>query len=112
MASELEITPVNGRALIAPILHSEARAKEVMDRSGLYLVKPDNKLHSFEGIPSQGIIRALPAEYYGPLRVGMRVVFSEEAPKGFKHNDEVLFPIDIDKIVAEVVNDDEPTKSS
>lgn len=101
----MNITPVAGRALIEPILHSEARAKEVMDRSGLHLTKPDNKLNSFEGIPNQGVVYALPDAYEGPLTVGMHVVFVENAPRGFKHDDRVLFPIDLDMIIAEVVND-------
>lgn len=101
------ITPVNDHVLVEPILHSEQRAKEIMERSGLYIPKPDNKTHSFEGIPSQGLIYALPADYSGPLKVGMHIVFSEAAPKGFKYDDRTLFPIAIDKIVAEVKNDAE-----
>lgn len=101
------ITPVNDHVMLRPLLHSDIRAKEIMARSGLYLAKPDNKMTSFEGIPSQGIVYALPEGYTGELKIGARVVFSETAPKGFKHEGVVLFPIAIDKIIAEVVDDTE-----
>lgn len=103
----MKFKPTSGNVALRPILPSEARADEVRKRSGLYLPKPTNSGGSFEGIPSQGIIFALPDEYDGDLKIGDRVVFSEQAPKGFKFEGETLFVFKLEQIVARVeVTDD------
>lgn len=94
-----DITPAPGKLLVRPVLASEERAEAIRKRSGLYIPKPDNK-HSFEGVPNQGIIYAIDPEYSGDLKVGVRVIFNENQPKGFKWDDFTLFPLDIDQIVA------------
>lgn len=99
------LIPVSGNLFVRPVLASEERAEAIAKRSGLLIPKPDNK-HSFEGVPNQGIIYALPADYSGSLKVGSRVVFDEKAPKGFKWDGFTLFPLKIEQIVAEVAQND------
>ena len=99
------LRPSSGKVLVTPYLPSQARADEVHARSGLFIPKPTNSGGSFEGIPSQGYVYALPEGYDGPLVAGMRVVFSEKAPKGFKNPEDpeqTLFALDLDQIVASI----------
>lgn len=102
------LTPTPGKVLLTPYLHSEAFADEVKKRSGLLMVKPDNHTGRFEGLPNQGFVVALHDDYRGPLKVGARVVFSENNPKGFKNPEDpkqTLFALDLDQIIAELTND-------
>lgn len=99
----MPLVPINDTALIEPKLRSAKFADEVMARSGLYMPKPENTQHSFEGIPNEGDIFALPADYSGELKVGMRVVFKENRPAGFKFDGHKLLPIKIDNIEAELL---------
>lgn len=99
------LSPTSGKVLITPYLHSEAFAAEVKARSGLFMVKPDNHKGSFEGLPNQGFVVALADDYRGPLKIGARIVFSENNPKGFKNPEDpkqTLFALDLDQIVAEI----------
>ncbi len=102
------ITPTAGHVLVTPILWTEIRAAELKKRSGLLLAQPDNK-HTFEGIPNQGTVVALPDGYEGDLKVGAHVVFAENNPKGFKDPEDperTLFALKFEQIIAEVLNDD------
>lgn len=94
------IQPMPGKLIIEPYLHSEALAADVKKRSGL-LIEPrhDNK-SSFEGIPNQGYIYALPPAYSGELKQGMLIVFDEKSPKGFVYDDRKLLAINLDQVVA------------
>lgn len=107
----MALIPLAGRVVLTPYLHSDIFADELKRRSGLYVVKPDNK-HSFEGTPSVGTVIALPDGYDGELRVGGLVVFSESAPKGFKDPDDnkrTLFVLDLTQVVATMDGADEST---
>ena len=86
-------------------MRSDKQAEEVMDQSGLYLPKPGNTMHSFEGIPNQGTIFAVPDAYDGHFNIGMVVLFNDDTPQVFKHDGHKLFTVDISKIVAEVNHD-------
>lgn len=100
----MNLTPMPGHIIVTPFLHSDAFAKSVQERSGLYIPKPDNK-HSFEGVPSRGFVVALPEKYDGPLKVDQEVIFSENAPKGFKDpadDKRTLFALKLEQIVATV----------
>lgn len=105
----MKLTPLPGHVIVTPFLHSEAMAKSVHERSGLYIPKPDNK-HSFEGVPSRGFVVALPEKYDGPLKVDQEVIFSENAPKGFKDpadDKRTLFALKLEQIVATVEGSDD-----
>lgn len=105
----MTLTPLPGHIIITPYLHSDAMAKSVHERSGLYIPKPDNK-HSFEGVPSRGFIVALPENYDGELKVGQQVIFSENQPKGFKDPDDdkrTLFALKLEQIVATLEGSDD-----
>lgn len=98
----MALKPLAGHIIVTPYLHSEAFADQVKERSGLYIPKPDNK-HNFEGVPSRGRVVALPDGYDGPLTVGLQVIFSENAPKGFKDPDDdkrTLFALKLEQVVA------------
>lgn len=99
------LSPTSGHVLVTPYLHSQKFADEVKARSGLLMVKPDNHKGSFEGLPNQGFIVALPEDYRDHLKVGMHIVFAENNPKGFKNPEDpkqTLFALQLDQIVAEV----------
>ena len=98
-----KIRPVDGNVLVEPTMPSKKRAQEVMDRSGLYMAKPDNKTTSFEGIPKTGVVYSLPDSYDGPLSEGMTVVFDDQKPKAFKWEDKTIFRVSLDRILAEVL---------
>lgn len=98
----MSFRPLAGNVALRPLLQSEARAAEVMERSGLHMPKPTNSDGFFEGIPNQGIVYALPAAYKGELKINDRVAFSEQAPKGFKFEGQALFVIKLEQIVAKV----------
>lgn len=93
------IKPANGRVLIELVLRSQAYAEAVHKRSGLFVPPPENKMHSFEGIPNEGVVFALPDDYNGPLQIGDRVIFNESNPKGFKFEGHKLLPVDVDQIM-------------
>lgn len=93
------IKPTKDNVLIELILRSQVFADAVHKRSGLYVPPPENKMHSFEGIPNEGIVFALFDGYAGPLKVGDRVVFNESNPKGFKFEGHKLLPVKVDQIM-------------
>ena len=100
------ITPVGDNILVEPILRMAAATKELRERaskSGILVPdkKPDNR-ETFEGIPNQGYVRFLPANYQGPLKPGDHVIFSVEKPEGFKHDGMQFFAIKPDQIVATI----------
>ncbi len=94
-----EIHPLPGMVAVEPILHTRDFADTVQKRSGLFIPPPDNK-NSFEGVPSQCRIYALPDDYKGDLKVGGRYVMKEKQPKGQKIAGKKLFFIELDKIIA------------
>lgn len=96
------LQPIGNNVIVEPILQSEARAADVKARSGLLLAKPTNSGQSFEGIPNQCRVVALPKKYKGPIKVAGRYVMSEKAPKGFKHEGKTLFYLEQEQLVAEV----------
>lgn len=96
------LRPLSGKILVEPILRSEVEAAAVKSRSGLFIPPPDNKLNSFEGMPNEGRVYALPDDYDGELKVGDHVIFSEMTPKGFKHDGKKLFPLELKQIVATI----------
>lgn len=98
----MALKALSGHVIVTPYLHSEAYADQVRQRSGLYIPKPNNK-NSFEGIPSRGTVVSLPEGYEGPLAVGLQVIFSENAPKGFKDPEDdkrTLFALKLEQVVA------------
>ncbi len=109
----MALTPVNGYYFVEPQLHSDRKTEELRKRvaesgSGILIPdhKPDNTRHDFEGIPCFGTIRFVPADADPNLPVGMRVVFKEDNPKGFKWEGMKLFPLKAEQIVAGLVEDD------
>ena len=104
MAEETEMIqpkPVAGSVLLEPVLQRAEWAENVEKRSGIIIPPPDNK-HSFEGVPNQGIVFSLPDGYDGPLQVGMRVLFDDKNPHGFKHDGKPIIRIKLENILAEV----------
>lgn len=106
----MKIQPVNNYVFVEPILHSELKTRALRKKASTILIpdlKPDNKTHDFEGVPSVGIIRYLPeGNDYGNLEIGMTIAFNEPNPKGFKLDDEKLFALKPEQIVA-VISDEE-----
>lgn len=98
------ILPIHGKVIVEPILPSEARAADVKKRSGLLIAPPSNSGRSFEGIPNQCRVFALPVGYKGSIKRGKRYVMSEKKPQGFKHEGKTLFCLEQDQIIAEVKN--------
>lgn len=102
----MAVEPLPGKVIITPYLQSEALAADVKKRSGLLVAPPDNKRHGFEGIPNQGFVFALPADYDGPLEPGLRVVFKENNPQGFKDPKDLdkrtFFSLQLDQVIAVV----------
>jgi hypothetical protein len=99
------VTPLAGFVIVEPILPSEARAAEVKARSGLLVAKPSNSGRSFEGLPNQCRVVALPKGYKGTVKRGKRYVMSEKSPQGFRHDGRVLFHLEQKQIIAEVIDD-------
>lgn len=98
----MAIVPLKDHVLVRPYLQSEAFADDVKKRSGLLIAPPDNKKHSFEGIPNQGFIWAV-CPGAGVLSPGMHVVYRENNPKGFKDPSDPklkLFSLELDQIIA------------
>lgn len=97
---------VAGKVLIEPYFNSKALAAEVKKRSGLEVAKIRDNKTSFEGVPNQGFIYALPADYHGELRLGQLVIFRNSNPKGFMWEGKTLFPLELDQILG-IVKEDE-----
>lgn len=100
------IKPINGNVLVKPLFHSQAQIDDMKKRlPGFEFAKPKpDEKHTFEGVPNQGYIHALPADYGGDLKVGQRIIFSETSPKGFKHEGEKLLSVRLDQVIA-TIND-------
>ncbi len=100
------LVPPADKVLLTPYLPSKARADAVHRRSGLLIARPTNSGGSFEGIPNQGYVAALPEAYDGELQLNDHVAFSETAPKGFKNPEDpkqVLFCLQLDQIIGKIV---------
>lgn len=82
----MKLIPLGDRVLLEPIFPKQELAEKLEENSGLSLPPIDDK-QSFEGVPEKGIVRELPEEYDGPLKIGMKVFFKSERPSGFKLDD-------------------------
>lgn len=91
------LVPLPGTVLVEPLLRHEAMQDDIQNRiSGFLMAKPE-----YEGIPNVGTVYALPEGYVDDhIKVGARVLFNENQPKGFKFEDRKLFRLQLEQIVA------------
>lgn len=101
------LIPAKGRVIVKVYLRSKAEAEAVQKRSGLLIPTQKDNKHTFEGVPNEGFIYALPDDYSGPLKLGQHVVFDEDSPKGFKWQGETMFALKTDQIAA-IIEDSKP----
>lgn len=85
----MKMLPIPGYIIVEP----EDRAEQIAPKHGLVIAEP-----KFQGPPNIGTIYQV-AEGEDTFAVGMRVVFKEEHPKGFKWDDRTLFRLDRDQII-------------
>ena len=94
--------PTVGRVTVEPIFRLQAETEALKkNAAGLIIpeIKGDGKT-KFDGIPNQGIIKALPADYSGPLQLQDHIVFNEPKPYGLNIDGEKYFILDEKKIDA------------
>lgn len=95
----MELEPMPGFILIEP---EDRQPRQTA--SGILIKEP-----KFEGAPIAGRIYAIAGsgipEGYAELKVGDRVIFKEEAPKGFKFEGKSLFALKPEQIRARIDKD-------
>lgn len=103
----MALIPRAGTVLVTQHLQSEAEAADLRKRMAkVGLLGPQKVTKEFEPIPSVGFIWALPEGYsHDYIKVGAKVVFKEQNPKGFKWEGEKLLSLDLEQIVAVVLDD-------
>lgn len=79
-----KIKPLPGRIIIEIVTRSDSR-REAAATAGIML--PDAE---FEGAPNEGIVYAVGDNVDPEIKVGARVFYKEETPKGFRLDDRPL----------------------
>lgn len=97
---EVTFNPIGDKVIIEPVLNSQLAAQDLKKRTGLILASPKH-----QGIPIIGDVVAI-----GPdvdrCKVGDRVMFKEQSPRGFKWEGKGYIPTTNNHILALVTEDD------
>jgi co-chaperonin GroES (HSP10) len=95
-------TPLAGKVLIKQMLRSEFQQEDVQKRIKDFLIEKPK----WQGVPTVGTVYALPDGYSDKyIKVGARVIFSEQHPQGFKWEELKLIPIAIKDVAAVFLDD-------
>lgn len=79
-----KIKPLPNRVIIEIVTRSDSRRDDAA-KAGIFL--PDAEI---EGAPNEGIVYAVGDNVDPEIKVGRRVFYKEETPKGFEYDDRPL----------------------
>ena len=79
-----KIKPLPGRIIVEIVTRSDSR-RDAAAQAGILL--PDAPI---EGAPNEGIVYAVGPDVDPEIKVGRRVFYKEETPKGFRLDDRPL----------------------